>query len=81
MTSDGTNGTAIEMDALGTETLNATATENFVNGWDAGVVFYKDAGATLNGTANDNDLSGNTFALYDLTGVTQSGSCNWFGIN
>ena len=77
--SDGTNGTGIEMDALGTETLNATATENKVNGWDAGVVFYKDAGATLNGVVNDNDLSSNTYALYDLTGVTQNASCNWFG--
>ncbi|HMR39553.1 MAG TPA: hypothetical protein PKA90_03905, partial [Ignavibacteria bacterium] len=79
LTSDGTNGTGIEMDALGTETLNATATENKVNGWDAGVVFYKDAGATLNGIVNDNDLSGNTYSVYDLTGVTQNATCNWFG--
>ncbi|MBL8007390.1 MAG: right-handed parallel beta-helix repeat-containing protein, partial [Ignavibacteria bacterium] len=79
LTSDGTNGTGIEMDALGTETLNATATENIVNGWDAGVVFYKQSGATLNGIANDNDLSGNTYALYDFTGVMQNGTCNWFG--
>ncbi|MBV6477796.1 MAG: hypothetical protein HGGPFJEG_00540 [Ignavibacteria bacterium] len=79
LTSDGTNGTGIEMDALGTETLNASAYQNFVNGWDAAIVFYKDAGATLNGSANDNNLSGNVYALYDLTGVNQNGTCNWFG--
>jgi len=79
LTSDGTNGVGIEMDALGSETLNGTATENKVNGWDAAVLFYKDAGATLNGIANYNDLSGNTFALYDMTGVMQDGTCNWFG--
>jgi len=79
LTSDGTNGVGIEMDALGTETLNATATENNVNGWDAAILFYKDAGATLNGIANDNNLSGNTFALYNLSGVTQNATCNWFG--
>ncbi len=79
LTSDGTNGTGIEMDALGTQILNATATENKVNGWDAAVFFYKDAGATLNGIVNENDLSGNVNSLYDQTGVLQNATCNWFG--
>jgi len=79
LTSDGTNGVGIEMDAIGTETLNATATENKVSGWDAAIYFYKDAGATLNGVANDNDLSGNTYALFNQTGVSQNATCNWFG--
>jgi hypothetical protein len=79
LSSDGTNGTGIEMDALGTETLNATALENKVNGWDVAILFYKDPGATLNGVANDNNLSGNTFALYNQSGVLQNGTCNWYG--
>jgi hypothetical protein len=79
LTSDGTNGTGIEMDALGTEILNVTASENKVNGWDAAVYFYKDAGATLNGVVNDNDLSGNIYSLYNQTGVIQNATCNWFG--
>jgi hypothetical protein len=79
VTSDGTNGIGIEMDALGTQTLNASVLENKVNGWNTAVVFYKDAGATLNGTVNDNDLSNNTNALNNLTGVIQNATCNWYG--
>ncbi|MBK7160906.1 MAG: hypothetical protein IPH77_20775 [Ignavibacteria bacterium] len=39
----------------------------------------KDPGATLNGIANDNNLSGNTYALYNMTGALQNGTCNWYG--
>ncbi|MBK7159944.1 MAG: hypothetical protein IPH77_15785 [Ignavibacteria bacterium] len=40
---------------------------------------HKIRGATLNGIANDNNLSGNTYALYNMTGALQNGTCNWYG--
>jgi hypothetical protein len=79
LNSTGNNGVGIEMDALGTEILNATATENYVNGWEAAIYFYKDAGATLNGIANENELSNNTYSIFNQTGVIQNATCNWFG--
>ncbi|HMQ70244.1 MAG TPA: hypothetical protein PKC58_14790, partial [Ignavibacteria bacterium] len=79
LNSTGNNGTGIEMDALGTEILNATASENYVNGWEAGIYFYKESGATLNGVANENELSNNTYFIYNQTGVIQNATCNWFG--
>jgi hypothetical protein len=79
LTSDGTNGTGIKMDALGTKILISTVLENIVTGWDAAVLLYSDSGATLIGTVNENNLSNNTYAVYNLTDVIQNCTCNWFG--
>lgn len=52
----GGNGTAIEADSLGTETMTFIATRNNVTNWNTAVVLYKDAGATLDGTVTGNNL-------------------------
>ena len=79
VTGQGTGSTGLELDALGTTTLNVTATQNMVTGWGYGVYFYKDAGATLSATVNSNSLGGNTYAAYNSTGVQQDASANWWG--
>jgi hypothetical protein len=75
----GGNGTGIEADALGTETLNFSASENSTTNWAAGFVLYKDPGATLNGAVSGNSIAGNSFGLANQTGVLQDASANWWG--
>ncbi|TAK57427.1 MAG: T9SS type A sorting domain-containing protein, partial [Bacteroidetes bacterium] len=79
LTGDGTNGVALELDALGTETLNVTATNNTITGWAYGVYFYKEAGATLNATVNQNKIASNVVGAFDQTGVLQNAKNNWWG--
>ena len=74
----GTNGTGIEMDALGTETLNATALENKVNSWDVAILFIRIPGTTLNGVTNDNNLSNILHCTINLV-YYKNGTCNWYG--
>ncbi len=75
----GGNGTGIEADALGTETLNFSANENSTANWTAGFVLYKDSGATLNGVVLGNSIVGNAYGLVNQTGVVQDASANWWG--
>lgn len=75
----GGNGTGIEADALGVETLNFWATENQVSNCEASFVLYKDAGATLNGIIFNNASDGSTYGIVNQTGVHQDASGNWWG--
>ena len=75
----GGNGTGIEADALGTETLNFSANENSTANWTAGFVLYKDPGATLNGVVLGNSIVGNAYGFVNQTGVLQDASANWWG--
>ncbi|MBI5022440.1 MAG: right-handed parallel beta-helix repeat-containing protein [Ignavibacteriales bacterium] len=75
----GGNGTGIEADALGTETLNFSANENTVSNWGTGFVFYKETGATLNGVMRRNSITGNIYGVLDQTGVLQDARENWWG--
>ncbi len=78
----GGNGAGIEADALGTDTLDFSATENVVSNCAYGFALYQDTGATLNATVFNNsaDLS-NTVALDNSSGVLQNASGNWWGDN
>lgn len=75
----GGNGTGIEADALGTETLNFSAHQNTVTNWGTGFVLYKEIGATLNGTLRRNSITGNKYGVLDQTGVLQDAKENWWG--
>jgi hypothetical protein len=73
------NGTGIEADALGTETLNFSANQNTVTNWGTGFVLYKESGATLNGILRKNSIFGNKYGVLDQTGVLQDAKENWWG--
>ncbi len=79
MTGDGTSGTGLEMDALGTEALIVDASQNAITGWGYGVYFYKDAGATLAAVVDTNTIAGNVYGAFDQTGVLQDARYNWWG--
>jgi hypothetical protein len=75
----GGNGSGLEVDVYGTETLNCTATGNDMSGWIAGMVLYKDPGATLGGIAHENSLAGNAWGLVNQAGVLFDAKQNWWG--
>ncbi|MCG3118127.1 MAG: hypothetical protein ALAOOOJD_00266 [bacterium] len=83
ITGDGVtaNCVGLEMDALGTDVLNVTATKNTITKWDYGVYLYKDVGATLNANIIDcNQIYDNmSYGAYNSTGVTANAVGNWWG--
>ena len=80
LTGDGSTGTGIEMDASSGQTVNVTTTQNLVNGWATGVVYWTDSpSSTLNASVNDNNLAGNIYGAVNSTSATQDASANWWG--
>ena len=75
----GGNGTGIEADALGTETLNFSATENIVTNCALGFDLYRESGATLNAEVMHNSIAGNASGLKNQSGVFQEAGVNWWG--
>ncbi|MCF8379468.1 MAG: hypothetical protein K9H49_07825, partial [Bacteroidales bacterium] len=64
----------------GYDAITASITNCTINNWDWGVVTYDFGGASINCTANENDLSGNTsYGFYSNTIETQNATCNWWG--
>ncbi|MBS4015723.1 MAG: T9SS type A sorting domain-containing protein [Candidatus Latescibacteria bacterium] len=57
----------------------AAVTDNTISGWAYGIITDKDPGATLNTTANYNNIYDNDYGWYDSTGVTQNAEANWWG--
>jgi cytoskeletal protein CcmA (bactofilin family) len=77
----GTGGVGLEMDALGTDVLNVTATANIITKWEYGIYLYKDPGATLNANIIDcNQIFDNgAFGVFNSTGVAANAAGNWWG--
>jgi|GEM_PF-6497539 len=79
LTSDGTGGTGLEMDALGGQTLNVHAYRNTITQWGYGVYFYSDPTSTLSAVVDTNTIAGNVYGAYNQTGQLQSAFLNWWG--
>ncbi|HMD13110.1 MAG TPA: hypothetical protein VKI62_00650, partial [Bacteroidota bacterium] len=79
LTSDGTGGTGLEMDALGGQTLNVHAYRNTISRWGYGVFFYSDSTSTLSAVVDTNTIAGNVYGAYNQTGQLQSALLNWWG--
>jgi len=80
LTGDGSSGTGLEMDASSGQTVNVTAAQNSITGWNTGVIFWTDGPtSTLNATVNDNDLSGSVYGASNSTSTVQDASANWWG--
>lgn len=74
LTGDGSNGVGLEMDALGSETLNVTATANTIQEFDYGVVLYKDDNASLTATLLDNTIANNASVGVEAYYTSTAGS-------
>ncbi len=61
-----------------TETAVLNVSGCTINNWDYGIFAY-DYGGPVEVTANDNDLSGNTYALGSTMATQQNAQFNWFG--
>ncbi len=81
LTGDGSaSGIGLEGDALGTNVLDMTVTANTITGWDKGITFYKDAGATLIANIiNCNKIYDNGIGVDNPTGVVVNAVGNWWG--
>jgi hypothetical protein len=80
LTSDGTAGTGLEMDALGGQTLNVHAYRNTISQWGYGVYFYRDGDpSTLSARVDTNTIAGNVYGAFNQTGQLQNAFLNWWG--
>lgn len=65
--------------ALETSSQTVTGTGNNITGWRRGVTTDKDDEATLTTTFNYNNIAGNRYGWWDITGVMQNAENNWWG--
>jgi hypothetical protein len=78
----GGSGTGIEADVYGTESMDLTVSGNSATHWEAGLVLYRDATASLSANVHDNVLISNQYGLYnwistiDATGNTFTNGTN-----
>lgn len=71
-------GAGLYMLALATSPQTVTGDSNTFSGFEVAIVADKDPGASLNSTWRRNSFVGNTYGIYDLTGVLQDARENWW---